>query len=523
MTKKGEKREAEYKQMAFETAVRNPERYLRILTAIKAFDNRLLDDDCLLEIVSNLYLAGEVSSDEIKITDTSTVGGIKDDVIKVNSTRKADGGFPEGYASRFWTYMRTLSELGMVYARYNETFRLSEISKMLISGDIDEQEAFSIQAARYNRKSPYRNVKNDYNFFRLTFDMLVYLKENKKKLSYEQFILLMFNRSGKIQETLSLIEKNKFHNDKEVFDSVTKYYSNSNKIDTVTKDYPDVVRRLMLISGFISIKYEGVKFVEVNENKLEYINELFSIEFELSAEEKEDAQKYFRKLNESNEKYLLVVRKYRQTDEIDGKIYTKKIYNIISQYKITEEIITQSIYAINSRPDSIIPEFSEISSPLKLEFFIAILIALKYKDEFIIRPNYKVDHVGKPYAHAPGNHGDIDVFSKETYWLVEVTLIRNRTQQLNNETTTVIRHLNNDEEFKIFSNRYLSLIAPVIHEDTKNYFDISLISSKAEGKQIHIKPYNINDFIKVTLAKANLSDMEDYSKGIIEEFKAKLD
>ncbi len=169
-----------------------------------------------------------------------------------------------------------------------------------------------------------------------------------------------------------------------------------------------------------------------------------------------------------------------------------------------------------------IPEFGEIPSPLKLEFFISILIALKYKNEFTIRPNYKVDHIGKPYSHAPGNYGDIDVYSNKIYWLIEVTLIRNKAQLLNNETSSVIRHLNSNEEFKDYSNKYLSLIAPTIHEDTKNYFDVSLIQSQIDGKKIYIKPYNIEDFINTTLTKTNLLDMDNYSKKVFAEFKSKL-
>ena len=47
----------------------------------------------------------------------------------------------------------------------NSRTPLSQIAKMLMKGEIDEQEAFSIQAVRYNRKSPYRNVSNDFNYY----------------------------------------------------------------------------------------------------------------------------------------------------------------------------------------------------------------------------------------------------------------------------------------------------------------------------------------------------------------------
>lgn len=111
MAKKRIKRKPTFKQMAFETAVRNPERYIDILTSIKDFENRILDDDCLLEIVSSLYLNGIVGSEFIEISDDTKFSDIKEEVKRVNSTRRADGGFPQGYASRFWTYMRTPSEL----------------------------------------------------------------------------------------------------------------------------------------------------------------------------------------------------------------------------------------------------------------------------------------------------------------------------------------------------------------------------------------------------------------------------
>jgi len=101
MNNKGTKRRPEYKQMAFETAVRNPERYLEILTALKDFDGVLLDDGNLLNIVSHLYLSKIVSSDKIIIDENTQINDIKDLVVKVNSTRNADGGFPKGYQSRF--------------------------------------------------------------------------------------------------------------------------------------------------------------------------------------------------------------------------------------------------------------------------------------------------------------------------------------------------------------------------------------------------------------------------------------
>ncbi|MDX3960583.1 AlwI family type II restriction endonuclease, partial [Aliarcobacter skirrowii] len=185
------------------------------------------------------------------------------------------------------------------------------------------------------------------------------------------------------------------------------------------------------------------------------------------------------------------------------------------------DIIIKSIEKIGSKT-TIINEFKEIPEPLKLEFFISILIALKYKSQFIIRPNYKADHIGKPYSHAPGNAGDIEVFSKTIYWLIEVTLIRNKTQQLNHETTSVIRHLFSNNEFTNHFTKYLSFIAPQVHQDTQEFFDYQIVKSKNNTHDIYIKPYSIREFIDIISNFNILEDMNKYTQKVIEEFRNKL-
>lgn len=518
---KHRRREAEYKQMAFETAVRNPERYRGILSRLSEFEGIVLNDENLLKIVTRLYFVGEVSSPEIHIAGLATPANIEDDVIRVNSTRNADGGFPKGYASRFWTYMRTLSELGFVYAQYQKPLGFSQMAKRLVKGEVDEQEAFSVQAMKYNRKSPYRNVSNDFNFFRFVLEVLLSLRESGRSLSYEQFVPLMFSKNGDVDEFLTLLSRNKFNTPVQAYHFVEKEYGATNKIATVTDDYPDVVRRLMLISGFISIRYAGKKLIQINESKLDYIKELLNVDFVLADEEKADPRRYFKALDKADALFLNIVEKYRKYDKIDGAEYTNKISAIISSYRITEKIICESLDSIGSTK-SPIAEFSEIPDPLKLEFYISILIAIKYGDEFYIRPNYKADHVGKPYAHAPGGRGDIDVYSRDVYWLIEVTLIRNRDQMLNTETTSVIRHLHSSEEFMSRSKKYLSLVAPLIHQDTREFFEYSLVKHQREGKKVYIKAYPLKEFVEITMKKDNLRDMEVHTRKILTSFASRL-
>lgn len=518
MAKKKIKRIATYKQMAFETAVRNPERYKGILTAISPYINKVLNDETLLQVVSSMYLNGIVSSDGVEITENSTIESIENAVIAVNSTRRADGGFPQGYQSRFWTYVRTLSEMGFVLAQYQQPLQFSEIALKLIHNKIDEQEAFSIQAMKYNRRSPYRNVSNDFNYFKFILEVL----KQRERISYEQFIVSTFSNDGNVSEFLKIIDENTFGEPAEVEAFLRAEYETNLKAQTILRDYPDVVLRVLIITGFVSIQFRGKVFIYRNIANDDYINDLLSVNIELTNEEKENPSSHFAKLETYNNQLLEIVYKYREeVIEQDGFEYVQKVSEIIKLYELDEEKIVESIGYIGTSKN-IIPAFRYIAEPLKLEFYLSLILALKYGKEFAIRPNYKADYIGLPISHAPGNTGDIEVYSKKLYWLIEVTLIRNKTQQLNSETTSVIRHFLEDNKINNYLSKYLSFVAPFIHQDTKEFYDYSIVRHKIKDQSFNLKPYSIAEFIDTTLTANNFKDMENYTSQVIEDFRNNL-
>lgn len=507
-----------YKQMAFETAVRNPDRYKGILTAIHPYINKILDDATLLQVVSSLYINGLVSSSGVIIEDDSTITSISSSVIEVNSTRKADGGFPEGYQSRFWTYVRTLSEMGFVYAQYNEKLLFSDISLRLINAEIDEQEAFSIQAMKYNRKSPYRNILNDFNYFKFILEVL----RLRERISYEQFIVSTFSKNGNVEEFLNIIDNNVFGDSNQVEEFIRKTYRTSLKANTILRDYPDVVLRLLIITGFVSIQFRGKVFIYRNITNDSFINDLLSINITLTQEEKVSPIKHFQKLETYNTVLLATINKYREeVIKTDGFVYAELVSEIIKLYELNENVIIEGINSIGSSKCNI-PAFKYIAEPLKLEFYLSLILAMKYGKEYAIRPNYKADYIGLPISHAPGNTGDIEVYSESLYWLIEVTLIRNKTQMLNSETTSVIRHFLEDNNLNEYSRKYLSFVAPVIHQDTQYFYDYSIVKNKIKQHNFAIKPYVISDFVEKTLVNENFKDMENYTTKVLDDFRNNL-
>ena len=497
----GNRRKPEYKQLSFDTAVRNPERYKDFLTVMKEYNGIILNDDNILDIIVNLYEKELIKSKNFSIFNYKSLDEKRKAVKFVNRTRRSDGGFPKGYQSRFWTYMRTPSEFGLVYAQYNEKFILGQVGQLLVDDQIDAQEAFSIQSFKYNRRSPYRNVSNDFNYFKFIINVL-----KKKRLSYNQFIISLFSEDDDVDSFIKLIEKNRFNDDNKIYNFIKNNYPNVNKKKTVMKDYPDVVLRMLRITGLVNIQYNGIPLIELNTNNLDYINELFKLNYTLSDEEKENAQLYFYKIQELKTEEKIIINKNKHAFD-NNTDYNYQLQSIIETYGLTKKKIIKGINDACLGKNGDI-RFKYLADPLKLEFYVSLLVYTILGSDYSIMPNYKKDINGFPISHAPGNLGDIEILNHDKYWMLEVTLIRNRTQQLNNETVNLFRHLDKkDERLK-----YLSLIAPYIHEDTETIFRATAITLMAEGaKNLFAKPYCIENFIDIILKQDIFNDIESYT------------
>ena len=152
-----------YKQMSLEVAVRNPERYEGILKTFAKFEGTILDDKGILDIYSQLFL-DEVITAEALSDEVLTPEYIRSWIVD-NCSHNNEWGFPTGYQAAFTRYLKTLSEFGFIYAQYDQALRLSQVAKALVKGTITLSEAFALQSMRFWRKSPYRRVLNDFNFF----------------------------------------------------------------------------------------------------------------------------------------------------------------------------------------------------------------------------------------------------------------------------------------------------------------------------------------------------------------------
>ena len=513
-----------YKQMALEVAVRNPERYPAILNVLAKYEGKVLDDDCILEIYKDLFFYRAIDSDRLDI-DNSTEEDIRD-FIKLHLKHNNEWGFPTGYQAGFTRYLKTLSELGFIYTQYNDVIGVSQVAKSLLNNELEVSEAFALQCMRFWRKSPYRRVLNDFNYFNFILNVLLKLKDNNKSLSYPQFILSLFSDNGDVDEFIKQIKSLKLGNDIDTiynyivanFSCVDELHTKVNKQQTVVNDYGNTVFRVLQLTGLISVENKsGMLLLSINENRMDFLRFLLNKKFTISEEAKESEKLYFELLGTLPESLKNEIISYREIESPVLSDYNAILNKVISDYDITEDKIVDWIKSISN--DNKEKLFWYIQKPLKLEFFVSILIYIKYGNEYIVKPNYKADDKGIPYQHAPGNIGDINIISATMNWLVEVTLIRNKTQQYNAETADCIRHLKQIEK----AEKFLSFVAPFVHSDTKEFYDNAIINMIInDDNNCYAKTYDIDEFVVVTQRQYNLCDMRTYKDSIITKMRKKF-
>lgn len=500
-----------YKQMALEVGVRNPERYSEILKTFSQFRGIILNDEGILKVFAQLYLDGVVSTKKLDAT-TSTVSEVKD-FIRENISHNNEWGYPTGYQAGFTRYLKTLSEFGFIYAQYNEPLRLSEVADAVVNGTLSLSEAFALQSLRFWRKSPYRRVLNDFNFFKFIIEVIKTRNESGHKLSYPQFMLALFSNDGSVDTFIQLIEENRIGSSmddtynlvKTLYDQTDADHAKVCKQKSAFDDYGNTVFRVLQLTGFITVEYEGVIRLSINSNRVQLYNQLNEMVEDIPESAKDNLEEYFKFLGILPHSMLQCLIENRETQKKSADSYNVKLESIVNAYHLDEKTLADYLKEV-SNGDNDRRAFWFMQVPLKFEFLLSLYLYVCYGDEYDYKPNYICDDAGIPYSHAPGNVGDIEVFSPGFYWLIEATLIRNKNQQINNETINLFRHI--DSSYS--STKYMSLIAPYIHDDTKLLIKVATVVSMLEQKSlIFAKPYSTEEYISKMTKRNCISDMQE--------------
>lgn len=511
-----------YKEMSLEVAVRNPERYKDILITFSKFEGRILNDDCILDIYVQLYIDEVLTSSKLSEKESSDPLFMRE-YIKENNRHNNEWGFPTGYQAAFTRYLKTLSEFGFIYSQYNEPLRLSPVAKAVVSTKITLSEAFALQSMRFWRKSPYRRVLNDFNYFDFVLSAIAELNASGRKMSKNQFLLSLFSDDGDVESFIDILDSNSFGNDEDLtysyilmkYSEVDNLHARAAKQSSSFNDYGNTVFRVLQLTGFITVEHSGVMLLSINRNREEFLSKLRSFNFSVSEEAKNDEKLYFQELGSLSAEMEALIVSYREKEDFSTADYNRKIPAIMESYSLDRNILAVYLREVaEGRNDNRALWF--VQTPVKFELLITLFLFSCYGNEFQYKPNFKCDDAGIPYSHAPGNIGDIEVSNSSTHWLIEVTLIRGKMQQLNYETMNLFRHLSPDTS----RTQYLNLVAPFIHEDTSLMIKVGMvITMKERGLLLFSKAEDIDTFVEEGLSNSNLISTKDEAVKFITELR----
>ncbi|MCR4941453.1 MAG: hypothetical protein K5978_01490, partial [Campylobacter sp.] len=147
-------------------------------------------------------------------------------------------------------------------------------------------------------------------------------------------------------------------------------------------------------------------------------------------------------------------------------------------------------------------KFDFLSEPLRLEYILALILGKKFGKNGLIS-NLIYNENGLPISYAPA--GKVDL--KYNAFLIEATMIKNRNQQLNSETTSIARHT---KELQDKTNQTLRtiLIAPYIHWDVALFFKFC-----TKEFDSLLLPISINKFIEIIKKSRDLKEFQnEYDK-----------
>jgi hypothetical protein len=526
-----------FKIFSINTTVRNPLRNDDFLKIFLPYNNKVFDSKTKLEFYKLLIRNKVYKSIHLtqRIQDKYLKGEALEDyevneILKLNPQKT-------GFEGRSMTQLRALKDQGLLIFEgkvKTPIIKLSKLADDYLRNKVTPANLYSKLFLGLHSNNPQR--RSLFNKSRPFLNMIFVMNELKRIFGNERISFLEFGvfvltmKDCDFKSVTTEIEKYRKKNGFKFNKNDINFYLNKNNTVIYTQktilDYADEVFRKFEMTDLVSesrnpairfINYKHFNSVKINlilssdnyeffdfiANK-DYEDFLYSYQLPWMNEEAQrklviDKSKKLNinldSLKSSNETNLI-----EQESELD-KLYSNNIIKkIISDYDFI--FLEKELNILSGRDNSTSKFDDKIPEPLRLEYLLSLLMGVKFGTNILL-PNLILSEDGFPISHAPGNKPDI-VFespSSNNAIILEPTMIRNRAQQENNETTTVARHLNDIKKLRKKLYRG-TMIAPYIHRDTLQFF---LFTSQKED--VKLIPMSIGFFLKILMTeKSNQFD-----------------
>lgn len=536
-----------YKVFSINTTVRNPKRNMEFLRHFIPYAGKDFDEGLSSQYFFDLVVDGVYRLSDIpEYVKNKINNGEK---LTINEAKEAIKNNPQatGLHGRVMTQLRSMKDQGFlrfetVNRGVNKIF-ITPLGQELLDKKMDATLIYTKAMIGMHAHSPIRiKLLNEARPF---LNMIFVINEVKKQwaaLGYEAkgilrhefsaFVLSMKDCDYKKAADEIIAYRKKFKYELNM-SYITKYLIDNDILplaeESIKNDYPDEVFRKFEMTGLIIKRgFFGYTYYDFSAYNIEKIENILNVYEDYKSETFDSEVEYYdylskidipwqkndivrKKIVESKEKLLsqngFTMRQDLSLDEkeksLDRFFYNMNLQKAADKYDMKllnkELLILAGVVRDKSK-------FDEISEPLRLEYLLALLIGKKYGTAGLIS-NIIYNEEGEPLHFAPSGKCDIIYIHKDGSFILEPTMQRGRNQVLNNETTNVARHV--EEQTKETSIEYRAMmIAPYVHPDVARFFKFECVDSK-----VKIAPININRMVGLVGESNEVKDLgENFDK-----------
>lgn len=538
-----------YKIFSINTTIRNPKRNTDFLIAFKKFDGKLMDDNnlylYLFELVKKgIYQFSNVSESiksklelDIELTNQEVITAIK------NNPQAT------GLSGRVMTQLRSLKDQGfLIFKKHGNKYyiTISKLGNDLIENRIDASIIYTkaligmhsnnpCRTSLLNKSIPFLNTIFVINEVNNKWMALGNEPKGILKHEFATFVLSMkdCNYLKCTEEIIKYRLKYKYSINK---DYIVKYLNENDiltlSFDSIIKDYPDEVFRKFEMTGLIvqhgkfnyvyydfsKYNYEKVKTIintykdysfKTFSNQDDYYNYLSNINIPWQNDETIRNRIIRTKAEVLNIKLNNSMTMEEKEIYLDRIFYNQALAKAIAKYDYKLILNELLILSGSIKKES---KFNDIPEPLRLEYLLALSIGKKYGLNGLIS-NIIYNEEGLPLHCAPASKCDIIYHHIDGSYIFEPTMQRGRNQQLNNETTNIVRHIASEKLTYDIDYRVI-MITPYIHPDVVEFFRF-----KAINDRVNISALSIEKTIGMIFESNNIKDLNNSYDLIINDLK----
>lgn len=474
------------KPLSFSTTIRNPERIPNFLRCILPYEGKNLTSGIIYNVVKSLIREKEYSPMIIQRTPELRAIAENDDAvftdeqldwIITNSPQKhKEAGFEYGWDSRFDTWYKMIKEFGFIKYAMGEPIIVTQTGHMLVDAYLEEpsnekkvQLIFLNALMKYQTNNPLRRTLNENAPLPLLLNVIKYLhedpEENDAGLARHELPILICWRNNDACAAYKYIkairaqcgfmcsEEFIYEHCLSILESTNRTYF---KMDKICHESVDEYIRKMRMSGLLSLRGNG-RFLDINTFEkaiADYVVQNYT-EYQ-----KFDNENDYIDYMGTIDKTILQIEDKNHVD------YTDVRKNTLYKYAAdnSKDFIIQELLNVCGKKESKDRVLRYINAPTRLEFLTSVAL-VQHFEGLDVNPNYSVDDEGLPVFTASGGVADIECYDDDSDSYYEVSLMCNRTDQVNNEIIPIGRHLKEIKQTKR-KDAFAVFVAPTIHTDT---------------------------------------------------------